>query len=48
MMFPHPLLDFVRAHREELTLSVYIEAAPTDPAARRNWQIGRASCRERV
>lgn len=39
MMFPHPLLDFVRAHREELTLSVYIEAAPTDPAARRNWRV---------
>jgi len=33
------LLDFVRAHRDELTLSVYIEAAPADPAARRNWRV---------
>lgn len=39
MLFPDALLDFVRAHRDELTLSVYIEAAPADPAARRNWRV---------
>lgn len=39
MFFPDALLDFVRAHRDELTLSVYIEAAPADPAARRNWRV---------
>lgn len=39
MFFPDELLDFIRAHRDELTLSVYIEAAPADPAARRNWRV---------
>lgn len=39
MYFPDRLLDFLRAHRDELTLSVYVEAAPADPAARRNWRI---------
>ncbi len=39
MTFPHRLLDFIRAHREELTLSVYVESAPADPAARRNWWV---------
>lgn len=39
MYIPDDLLDFIRAHREELTLSVYIEAAPHDPAARRNWRV---------
>ncbi len=39
MFFPDELLDFIRTHRDELTLSVYIEAAPTDPAARRNWRV---------
>lgn len=33
------LLRFVRAHREELTLSVYVEATPSDPAERRNWRV---------
>lgn len=39
MYFPTDLLTFIRAHRDELTLSVYIEAAPHDPAARRNWRV---------
>lgn len=39
MYFPDDLLTFIRAHRDELTLSVYIEAAPRDPAARRNWRV---------
>lgn len=39
MFFPEQLLEFIRAHRDELTLSVYIEAAPADPAARRNWRV---------
>jgi hypothetical protein len=39
MFFPDALLDFARAHRDELTLSVYIESAPADPAARRNWRV---------
>lgn len=39
MGFPRVLLDFVRAHRDEWTLSVYTEAAPTDPAARRDWRL---------
>lgn len=39
MYFPDDLLTFLRAHRDELTLSVYIEAAPHDPAARRNWRL---------
>ena len=39
MHFPDDLLTFIRAHRDELTLSVYIEAAPSDPAARRNWRV---------
>lgn len=39
MYFPNDLLTFLRSHRDELTLSVYIEAAPTDPAARRNWRV---------
>ena len=39
MYFPDDLLTFIRAHRDELTLSVYIEAAPNDPAARRNWRV---------
>lgn len=39
MYFPDDLLDFIRAHRDELTLSVYVEAAPADPAARRNWRV---------
>ncbi len=39
MSLPTQLLEFLRAHRDELTLSVYIEAAPADPAARRNWRV---------
>jgi hypothetical protein len=39
MYFPADLLTFIRAHRNELTLSVYVEAAPHDPAARRNWRV---------
>ncbi|MGB8861711.1 MAG: hypothetical protein WCC60_20825, partial [Ilumatobacteraceae bacterium] len=39
MYFPDDLLTFIRSHRDELTLSVYIEAAPNDPAARRNWRV---------
>lgn len=39
MYFPDDLLAFTREHRDELTLSVYVEAAPTDPAARRNWRV---------
>lgn len=39
MYLPDDLLKFLRAHRDELTLSVYIEAAPADPAERRNWRV---------
>jgi hypothetical protein len=39
MYFPDDLLNFTREHRDELTLSVYVEAAPADPAARRNWRV---------
>jgi hypothetical protein len=39
MYLPDDLLKFLREHRDELTLSVYIEAAPTDPAERRNWRV---------
>lgn len=39
MYVPDHLLAFIRAHRDELTLSVYTESAPADPAARRNWSI---------
>lgn len=33
------LVRFIRAHREELTLSAYIESTPSDPADRRNWRV---------
>jgi hypothetical protein len=39
MSVANELLTFVRAHREELTLSAYVEASPADPAERRNWRI---------
>ena len=39
MSIPAEFVRFVRAHREELTLSVYVEATASDPAARRNWRI---------
>lgn len=39
MTVTNDLLRFVRTHREELTLSVYVEATPSDPAARRNWRV---------
>ena len=39
MYIPEELLRFVRAHRDELTLSVYVESVPADPAARRNWRV---------
>ncbi len=39
MSVSQELLRFIRAHRGELTLSVYIEATPADPAERRNWRV---------
>jgi hypothetical protein len=39
MSIPADLLRFVRAHRDELTLSIYVEATPADPAERRNWRV---------
>lgn len=33
------LLRFTRAHQGELTLSVYIAAAPADPGARQTWLV---------
>lgn len=33
------LVRFIRAHREELTLSAYIAATTPDPAERRNWRV---------
>ncbi len=36
MSVSHDLLQFVRAHRSELTLSVYVAAAEADPAERRH------------
>lgn len=39
MIVPADLRRFVREHRDDLTLSVYVESPPSDPADRRNWQV---------
>lgn len=39
MIVPADLRRFVREHRDDLTLSVYVESTPPDPAERRNWQV---------
>jgi hypothetical protein len=39
MLIPDDLLRFVRAHHDDPTLSVYVEAAPHDPASRRAWRV---------
>lgn len=39
MNVPADLRRFVRDHRDDLTLSVYVESPPPDPADRRNWQV---------
>ena len=39
MLVPEDLLRFIRAHHDDPTLSVYVEAAPHDPAARRAWRV---------
>lgn len=39
MIVPADLRRFVREHREELTLSVYVGSTPPDPADRNNWQV---------
>jgi hypothetical protein len=39
MMVPADLRRFVREHRDDLMLSVYVESTPSDPAERRNWQV---------
>lgn len=39
MMVPADLRRFVREHRDDLTLSVYVESTPSDPAERRTWQV---------
>ncbi|MEK0430541.1 MAG: hypothetical protein RL139_345 [Gemmatimonadota bacterium] len=39
MLVPEDLLRFIRAHHDEPTLSVYVEAAPHDPASRRAWRV---------
>ena len=39
MYLPDGLRRFVRAHRDEPTLSAYVETAPADPAARRIWRV---------
>lgn len=39
MIVPADLRRFVREHRDDLTLSVYVESPPPDPAERRNWQV---------
>ena len=39
MLVPDDLLRFIRAHHDDPTLSVYVEAAPTDPASRRAWRV---------
>ena len=44
------LLRFVRAHRDDLVLSVYVEGIPSDPAERERWRVhlrnGFATARE--
>lgn len=39
MRLPDDLVRFVRDHRDLPTLSVYVEASPSDPATRRAWQV---------
>lgn len=39
MIVPADLRRFVREHRDDLTLSVYVESPPPDPADRRNWRV---------
>lgn len=39
MLVPDDLLRFVRAHHDDPTLSVYVGAAPADPASRRAWRV---------
>jgi hypothetical protein len=39
MMVPADLRRFVREHRDDLTLSVYVESTPSDPAERRSWEV---------
>lgn len=52
MLVPADLRRFVREHRDDLTLSVYVESPPPDPADRRNWQVlvrqGIAQARESI
>lgn len=39
MLVPDDLLRLVRAHHDDPTLSVYVEAAPTDLASQRAWRV---------
>ncbi|MBI3568825.1 MAG: hypothetical protein HY084_11570 [Gemmatimonadetes bacterium] len=39
MSVPLDVLDFVKAHRVERTLSAYLDGSTTDPAERRHWRV---------
>ena len=39
MSLSQNVLDFVKSHRAELALSIYLDGSATDPAERRHWRL---------